>query len=136
MKKLIKILSVFLAVIMAFASTSVAFASTKFYSKYDKKTYTHNTKFDTLNKVVGIDVSMHNKTVDFNKVKADGIDFVYVRVGYTGYTKKKLSLNYDPYYQENITNALAAGLQVGVYWYSQALNEEEALQEANMLLNG
>lgn len=135
MKKSIKILSVFLAVIMAFASTSVAFASTKYYSKYDKKTYTHNTKFDTLNKVVGIDVSMHNKTVDFNKVKADGIDFVYVRVGYTGYTKKKLSLNYDPYYQENITNALAAGLQVGVYWYSQALNEEEALQEANMLLN-
>lgn len=135
MKKSIKILSVFLAVIMAFASTSVAFASTKFYSKYDGKTYTHNTKFDTFNKVVGIDVSMHNKTVDFNKVKADGIDFVYVRVGYTGYTKKKLSLNYDPYYQENITNALAAGLQVGVYWYSQALNEEEALQEANMLLN-
>lgn len=135
MKKSIKILSVFLAVIMAFASTSVAFASTKFYSKYDKKTYTHNTKFDAFNKVVGIDVSMHNKTVDFNKVKADGIDFVYVRVGYTGYTKKKLSLNYDPYYQENITNALAAGLQVGVYWYSQALNEEEALQEANMLLN-
>ena len=135
MKKSIKILSVFLAVIMAFASTSVAFASTKFYSKYDKKTYTHNTKFDTFNKVVGIDVSEHNKTVDFNKVKADGIDFVYVRVGYTGYTKKKLSLNYDPYYQENITNALAAGLQVGVYWYSQALNEEEALQEANMLLN-
>ena len=128
MKKLIKILSVFLAVIMAFAST-------KFYSKYDKKTYTHNTKFDTFNKVVGIDVSEHNKTVDFNKVKADGIDFVYVRVGYTGYTKKKLSLNYDPYYQENITNALAAGLRVGVYWYSQALNEEEALQEANMLLN-
>lgn len=135
MKKSIKILSVFLAVIMAFASTSVAFASTKFYSKYDKKTYTHSTKFDTLNKVVGIDVSMHNKTVDFNKVKADGIDFVYVRVGYTGYTKKKLSLNYDPNYQENITNALAAGLRVGVYWYSQALNEEEALQEANMLLN-
>ncbi len=135
MKKSIKILSVFLAVIMAFASTSVAFASTKFYSKYDGKTYTHNTKFDTFNKVVGIDVSMHNKTIDFNKVKADGIDFVYVRVGYTGYTKKKLSLNYDPYYQENITNALAAGLQVGVYWYSQALNEEEALQEANMLLN-
>lgn len=135
MKKSIKILSVFLAVIMAFASTSVAFASTKFYSKYDKKTYTHSTKFDTFNKVVGIDVSMHNKTVDFNKVKADGIDFVYVRVGYTGYTKKKLSLNYDPYYRENITNALAAGLQVGVYWYSQALNEDEALQEANMLLN-
>ena len=47
MKKLIKILSVFLAVIMAFASTSVAFASTKFYSKYDKKTYTHKARRET-----------------------------------------------------------------------------------------
>ena len=70
-----------------------------------------------------------------DRVKADGIDFVYVRVGYTGYTKSKLSLNLDPYYQTNITNALAAGLQVGVYWYSQAVNESEASQEANMLLN-
>lgn len=69
MKKLIKILSVFLAVIMAFASTSVAFASTKFYSKYDKKTYTHNTKFDTLNKVVGIDVSEHNKLLTLTRLK-------------------------------------------------------------------
>lgn len=135
MKKIIKILSTLLVVVLVLTSTSVAFASSKFYSKYDDKTYTHNTKFDTLNKVVGIDVSEHNKTVDFNKVKADGIDFVYVRVGYTGYTKKKFSLNYDPYYQENITNALAAGLQVGVYWYSQALNENEAVQEANKLLD-
>lgn len=142
MKKLIKILSVFLAVIMVLASTSVAFASTKMTVKlFDKNnkiytsTFTNDSKFDSFSRMMGIDVSEHNKTVDFNKVKADGIDFVYVRVGYTGYTKKRLSLNYDRYYQENITNALAAGLQVGVYWYSQALNEEEALQEANMLLN-
>ena len=135
MKKIIKIFSTILAVIMVLSSTSVAFAYTQTYSKYDDKTYTHNTRFDALPKVIGIDVSEHNKTIDFNKVKADGIDFVYVRVGYTGYTKSKLSLNYDPYYQTNIANALAAGLQVGVYWYSQALNESEASQEANMLLN-
>lgn len=135
MKKIIKIFSTILAVIMVLSSTSVAFAYTQTYSKYDDKTYTHNTRFDTLPKVIGIDVSEHNKTIDFNKVKADGIDFVYVRVGYTGYTKSKLSLNYDPYYQTNIANALAAGLQVGVYWYSQAVNESEASQEANMLLN-
>ena len=135
MKKIIKIFSTILAVIMVLSSTSVAFAYTQTYSKYDDKTYTHNTRFDALPKVIGIDVSAHNKTIDFNKVKADGIDFVYVRVGYTGYTKSKLSLNYDPYYQTNIANALAAGLQVGVYWYSQAVNESEASQEANMLLN-
>ena len=135
MKKIIKIFSAILAVIMVLSSTSVAFAYTQTYSKYDDKTYTHNTRFDALPKVIGIDVSEWNKTIDFNKVKADGIDFVYVRVGYTGYTKSKLSLNLDPYYQTNITNALAAGLQVGVYWYSQAVNESEASQEANMLLN-
>lgn len=135
MKKIIKIFSTVLAVIMVLSSTSVAFAYTQTYSKYDDKTYTHNTRFDALPKVIGIDVSEHNKTIDFNKVKADGIDFVYVRVGYTGYTKSKFSLNYDPYYQTNIANALAAGLQVGVYWYSQALNESEASQEADMLLN-
>ena len=98
MKKIIKIFSTILAVIMVLSSTSVAFAYTQTYSKYDDKTYTHNTRFDALPKVIGIDVSEHNKTIDFNKVKADGIDFVYVRVGYTGYTKSKLSLNYDPYY--------------------------------------
>ncbi len=114
MKKIIKIFSAILAVIMVLSSTSVAFAYTQTYSKYDDKTYTHNTRFDALPKVIGIDVSEHNKTIDFNKVKADGIDFVYVRVGYTGYTKSKLSLNYDPYYQTNIANALAAGLQVGL----------------------
>ena len=54
---------------MAFASTSVAFASTKFYSKYDKKTYTHNTKFDTFNKVVGIDVSEHKKLLTLTRLK-------------------------------------------------------------------
>lgn len=135
MKKIIKIFSTILAVIMVLSSTSVAFAYTQTYSKYDDKTYTHNTRFDALPKVIGIDVSEHNKTIDFNKVKADGIDFVYVRVGYTGYTKSKFSLNFDPYYQTNIANALAAGLQVGVYWYSQALNESEASQEADMLLN-
>jgi len=82
MKKIIKIFSAILAVIMVLSSTSVAFAYTQTYSKYDDKTYTHNTRFDALPKVIGIDVSEHNKTIDFNKVKADGIDFVYVRVGY------------------------------------------------------
>ncbi len=138
MKKFIKYFSALLAVLMIFTSSTVAFASTQssiLQSDGEYHTYTHNTKFDAFNKVIGIDVSEHNKTIDFNAVKADGIDFVYVRVGYTGYTKKKFSLNYDKYYDTYINNALAAGLQVGVYWYSQALNVDEAAQEANMLLS-
>ena len=138
MNKLIKYFSALLAVLMIFTSSTVAFASTQssvLQSDNKYHTYTHNTKFDSFNKVIGIDVSEHNKTIDFNAVKADGIDFVYVRVGYTGYTKKKFSLNYDKYYDTYINDALAAGLQVGVYWYSQALNADEAAQEANMLLN-
>ena len=138
MNKLIKYFSALLAVLMIFTSSTVAFASTQssvLQSDNKYHTYTHNTKFDSFNKVMGIDVSEHNKTIDFNAVKANGIDFVYVRVGYTGYTKKKFSLNYDKYYDTYINDALAAGLQVGVYWYSQALNADEAAQEANMLLN-
>lgn len=138
MNKFIKYFSALLAVLMIFTSSTVAFASTQssvLQSDNKYHTYTHNTKFDSFNKVMGIDVSEHNKTIDFNAVKANGIDFVYVRVGYTGYTKKKFSLNYDKYYDTYINDALAAGLQVGVYWYSQALNADEAAQEANMLLN-
>ncbi len=116
MKKFIKIICTILAVIMVLETSFTAFASTNTVCKYDdNKTYIHNTKFDSFAKINGIDVSEHNKTIDFNAVKADGIDFVYVRVGYTGYTKSKFSLNYDPYYVSNITNALAAGHQVGVY---------------------
>lgn len=138
MKKFIKYFSALLAVLMIFTSSTVALASTQssiLQSDGKYHTYTHNTKFDTFNKVMGIDVSEHNKTIDFNAVKANGIDFVYVRVGYTGYTKKKFSLNYDKYYDTYINDALTAGLQVGVYWYSQALNVDEAAQEANMLLS-
>lgn len=110
-------------------------ASTKAKSPYTSSTYTHQTKFDKLSRINGVDVSQHNGTVDFKKVRASGIDFVFVRVGYTGYTKSKFIMNYDADYKANITNALKAGLEVGVYWYSQAVNVSEAKQEANKLIS-
>ena len=136
MKKFIKILSLILAVVMTFSCSTTAFASTKLRSKYTNITYTHHSKFDGRNIVYGIDVSQHNGTIDFNKVKADGIEFVFVRVGYTGYTKDKFSLNYDRNFRTYINNANKAGLKVGVYWYSQALNTTEATREAQKLLSG
>lgn len=136
MKKIIKVLSLILAVVMTLSSTTIAFASTKLKSKYTNITYTHHSKFDGKNIIYGIDVSQHNGTVDFNKVKADGIEFVFVRVGYTGYAKDKFSLNYDKNFRTYINNANKAGLKVGVYWYSQALNTTEAKREAQKLLGG
>jgi len=130
-----KILSFILTILIALQGSVIAMAQTKAVSPYTKKTYTHQTKFDGRDIFNGIDVSEHNGEINFEKVKGAGIDFVFVRVGYTGYTKSKFSLNYDKYYKTNIENALKAGLSVGVYWYSQALNINEAVQEADKLLS-
>ena len=133
MKKIIKLMSAVLAMIFVLQSTIIAGASLKSTSAYTGSTYTHQTRFDELERFEGIDVSEHNGNVDFAKVKKAGIDFVFVRVGWTGYTRSKHSLNYDKRYVDNIKNALKNGLGVGVYWYSQALTEAEARAEANML---
>ncbi len=80
----------------------------------------------------GIDVSYHQGDIDWQKVAADGIDFAIIRCGYRGYSKG--ALGEDECYRANIEGALAAGLDVGVYFFSQALNEEEALEEAEYTL--
>ncbi|MGN1421324.1 MAG: GH25 family lysozyme [Eubacterium sp.] len=134
MKKTTKIISVLLAAVMIFQSGMTASAAVKLKSKYTNTTYTHQSRFDGFDISYGIDVSQHNGDIDFKKVKADGIDYVFVRVGYTGYTKSSFSLNYDTKYKTYIRDAKAAGLDVGVYWYSQALTANEAVQEATKLL--
>lgn len=134
MKKIAKPLSLILAAFMIFQCGITASAAEKIKSKYNGKTYTHQTRFDEYDISYGIDVSQHNGDINFKKVKADGIDYVFIRVGYTGYTKSAFSLNYDKKYKTYIKDAIAAGLDVGVYWYSQALTVNEAVQEANKLL--
>ena len=81
----------------------------------------------------GIDVSSHQGKIDWNAVAADGIDYAMIRCGFRGYGEKG-SLNEDEYFKENIEGALAAGLDVGVYFFSQALTVEEALNEAALTL--
>lgn len=81
---------------------------------------------------VGIDVSEDEEYIDFTKVKKAGIDFVMVRLGARGYGTGQLML--DEYYTENIKRASDAGLDVGVYFFSQAINEAEAEEEANMVI--
>ena len=81
---------------------------------------------------VGVDISKFQDYVDFVKVKKAGIDFVMIRLGARGYGTGQLIL--DEYFQDNIKRATDAGLQVGVYFYSQAISEAEAIEEANMVL--
>lgn len=133
MKKINKVISFLLAFIMLFTSTGV-YASTKTRSKYTGITYTHNSKFKNKELVYGMDVSQHNGKINFKKAKRDGIEFVFIRVGYTGYTKSSFSLNLDKKYKTYIKDATKAGLKVGVYWYSQSTKVSEAKKEANTLL--
>lgn len=133
MKKVNKVISFLLAFIMLFTSTGV-YASTKTRSKYTGITYTHNSKFKNKELVYGMDVSQHNGKINFKKAKRDGIGFVFIRVGYTGYTKSSFSLNLDKKYKTYIKDATKAGLKVGVYWYSQSTKVSEAKKEAKALL--
>ena len=82
----------------------------------------------------GIDVSVFQGDIDWNKVKADGIDFVMIRAGFRGYGENG-TLNEDARFRKNCINALAAGLNVGVYFFSQAITEAEAAEEARFVLD-
>ena len=79
----------------------------------------------------GIDVSQwQGGNIDFNKVKAAGIDFVIIRAGYGKHVSQK-----DPQFESNYARAKAAGLNVGVYWYSYANSVADAKTEAAVCLD-
>ena len=80
----------------------------------------------------GIDVSEHNGQIDWEQVRLAGYSFAFIRLGYRGYEEGKLNL--DARFFENLEGAKAAGLDVGVYFFAQALDREEALSEAEFVL--
>nr|WP_326166661.1 glycoside hydrolase family 25 protein [uncultured Oscillibacter sp.] len=80
----------------------------------------------------GIDVSTHQKDIDWPSVAADGIDFAILRLGHRGYTEGGLFL--DQTFEQNLRGALDAGLEAGVYFFSQAVTPEEAEEEADYVL--
>lgn len=81
----------------------------------------------------GIDVSKWNKEIDWEKVKDAGVEFAIIRCGYRGSSTGSLVI--DPYFEQNIKGARDAGIDVGVYFFTQAVDEVEAVEEASMVLS-
>ena len=103
----------------------------------DNKLYYFDANGVQQNATFGIDVSKYQSSIDWEQVKTAGVKFVIIRIGYRGYGSGALVL--DPMFEEHFTNARNAGLKVGVYFFTQAVNEAEAQEEAeacNWALNG
>lgn len=81
----------------------------------------------------GIDVSSHQGNIDWSQVAQDGVEFAIIRLGYRGYGKEG-NLMEDAQFDSNIQGAKAAGIKVGVYFFSQAINDDEVLAEADLVL--
>lgn len=80
----------------------------------------------------GVDVSRYQGAIDWEKVKAAGVKFAFLRVGYRGYETGKIML--DENFEDYIEGATEAGMPIGVYFFSQAANTAEALEEAEFVL--
>ena len=145
-KHMLKTIMVFALIIVAIAVVvhiarqnynGLGFAKTLKENKYDASAYYYESGLkhyddSKYTSVVGIDVSEHNGTIDWEKVRSFGIEFAMIRVGYRGNSNGTLVL--DSKFVENITNAKAAGLKVGIYFYSEAVSKEEAIEEAKFVL--
>ncbi len=95
----------------------------------------HEIQYEAEGKVVshkGIDVSKYQGEIDWNKVAADGVEFAIIRLGYRGYGTGAIVL--DENFEANIKGATNAGIKVGVYFFSQAITKEEAVEEAAFVL--
>ena len=93
---------------------------------------THQARYENCMIVHGIDVSEYQQEIKWKKVKSSEADFVFVRAGYR--SGESGELNEDASFRKNIKRAKKAGMMVGAYFFSQALNEDEAVEEAEYLL--
>ena len=121
------ILAAVLAFTMSF-TTSMAFAATS-VSPFTGTSYTHSSKLDDRIILNGIDVSAYQENIDWQAAKRAGVDFAIIRAGYRGYGAAG-NMKEDSCFVKHIEAAKKAGIMVGVYFFSQALNTLEARAEA------
>ncbi|MBQ3431440.1 MAG: hypothetical protein IJG23_01505, partial [Clostridia bacterium] len=130
-----KITAMLLAVVTLLSVGTLSYAVSNFTtrSQFTGKTYTHYGTYAGMQVKDMIDVSEHNGLINWYKIKALGIDDAIIRVGYRGYGKAGNMVE-DKYYYDNIESAIEAGVNVGLYFYSQSLNTTESIAEANFVL--
>lgn len=102
-------------------------------SPYTGMIYSHADKFKNKSIIYGIDVSKWQGKIDWTKVKAAGIQFAFIRCGYTALTNP-FRMYEDEYFKKNIKEANAAGIKTGIYFFSNAKNETEVRKEASKTL--
>lgn len=102
---------------------------TKIEDKAGLKRYMENGRTTSY---VGVDISKHTGKINFTGIRAAGVDYVMIRLGSRGYSTGQISL--DENFKENIEGAIEAELDIGIYFYSQAVSPEEAIQEANFVI--
>lgn len=88
--------------------------------------------YDSPDVAIGVDVSLYQEHIDWAQVKSSGVDFAMIRVGYRGYTEGGIFT--DDTFEYNIQEALNNGIQVGIYFFSSAVSEAEAIEEAEYVL--
>ena len=101
------------------------------YAGYLGRGLLHEERFASCEKHYGIDVSAHQKLIDWKAVADSGCEFVFIRVGYRGYGTG--ALVEDEYAERNLRGALENNIQVGVYLFSQAITVEEGIEEADFV---
>jgi GH25 family lysozyme M1 (1,4-beta-N-acetylmuramidase) len=101
---------------------------------YEPEESENETAGEPVKALFGVDVSRYQGDIDWTRAAADGIEFAIVRMGYRGYDTGKLMV--DEFFEANMRGALDAGVRVGVYFFSQAVSEAEAVEEAEMVLAG
>lgn len=102
---------------------------TNLYNQSGKMKYYEDNKCTSF---FGVDISKDQDYVDFNKLKKAGVDFVMLRAGQRGYQSGQISE--DDYFKDNLKRANDAGLLIGIYFYSQAVTKDEALEEVNKIV--
>lgn len=132
MKKKITFILTLILMFTLVAQSSFAYAFSS-NSPYTGQTYQHNDRFSDRIVVNGIDVSQWQGTINWDKVKADGIDFAIIRAGGRFFVSG--GLYFDDNFYQNIKAAQDAGIMVGVYYFSQAVTTAEAREEANWVLD-
>lgn len=99
----------------------------------DGKGFVKYTGSANLESIVGIDISEYQGVIDWEQVKSAGVEFAMIRAGYRTYGGGVIEL--DNSFITNVDGANEAGINVGVYFFSQATNTEEAIEEADAVLN-